>query len=230
MPDIFVAKKESLPAPNSHIEPDFQTSIEEDKFKKGAAKHVLPGHKHNPFSAFCYFPDRVNFETKQSGEKIVLLVRRHFITNIRWIFISLIMISAPYVLNFFPILTFLPNNYQLIAILGWYLITLAFILEEFLTWFFDANILTDERIVDIEFSNLIYKQVSDTKIDKVQDVHYKTGGVIRTLFNYGDVHIQTASEVPTFNFLAVPKPDQIAKILQDLMLEEEQEKLEGRVR
>ena len=56
------------------------------------------------------------------------------------------------------------------------------------------------------------------------------GGVIRTVFNYGDVYIQTAAEVPAFEFLAVPKPDRVAGILQELRMEEEQEKLEGRVR
>jgi hypothetical protein len=44
------------------------------------------------------------------------------------------------------------------------------------------------------------------------------------------VFVQTAAEVPNFDFLAVPKPDKIAKILQDLRIEEEIEKLEGRVR
>ena len=70
----------------------------------------------------------------------------------------------------------------------------------------------------------------DANIDKIQDVTYKMGGVIRTLFNYGDVMIQTASEVPNFDFLAVPYPDKVAKVLQDLRTEEQQEAIEGRVR
>ena len=103
-------------------------------------------------------------------------------------------------------------------------------MESFLTWFFNVYIVTDERIIDIDFYNLIYKEVSDANIDKIQDVTYKMGGVIRTLFNYGDVMVQTASEVPNFEFLAVPKPDKVAKVLQDLRIEEQQEAIEGRVR
>ena len=52
---------------------------------------------------------------------------------------------------------------------------------------FNVYIVTDERIIDIDFYNLIYKEVSDANIDKIQDVTYKMGGVVRTLFNYGDV-------------------------------------------
>ena len=137
---------------------------------------------------------------------------------------------APSILSVFPILDFLPANFQLVSVLGWYLITTAFVLESFLTWFFNVYLVTDERIIDIDFYNLIYKEVSDANIDKIQDVTYKMGGVVRTLFNYGDVLIQTASEVPNFEFLAVPMPDKVARVLQDLRIEEEQEKLEGRVR
>jgi len=157
-------------------------------------------------------------------------LRRHPITNVAWMLIVVLMIFAPLVLSIFPLLSFLPGNFQFIAVLVWYLITMAFILENFLTWFFNVNIITDERIIDIDFHNLIYKEVSDCKIDKIQDVTYKMGGVTRTIFNYGDVYIQTAAEVPAFEFLAVPKPNKVARVLQDLMIEEEKEKLEGRVR
>ena len=56
------------------------------------------------------------------------------------------------------------------------------------------------------------------------------GGVIRTIFNYGDVIIQTAAEIPQIDFEAVPNPDRVSRILRELRVEEEQEKLEGRVR
>ena len=99
-----------------------------------------------------------------------------------------------------------------------------------MTWYFNVNIVTDERIIDIDFYHLIYKDVTEAKIDKVQDVNYKTVGVLRTIFNMGDVLIQTASEIPNIDFTAIPKPDKVVKVLQDLRTEEEQEAIEGRVR
>ena len=223
MPDIFISeepKKENL-KPEPHLSESPKTKTQKGKFS---------GPTHNPLAAFCYYPENINFETKESKEKVVLLLRQHPITNVKWILIAILMILAPVVLGAFPILSFLPSNFQFIAVLIWYLVTTAFVIQSFLTWFFNVYIITDERIVDIDFYSLIYKEVSDANIDKIQDVTYKMGGVVRTLFNYGDVLIQTASEVPNFEFLAVPKPDQVAKILQDLRIEEEQEKLEGRIR
>jgi len=170
----------------------------------------------SPLSSFAYLPKGVDFETKNKEEKVVLLLRRHPITNLRWILIAVILILAPLVLSSFPILDFLPANFRFVAVLGWYLITLAFIFENFLNWFFNVNIITDERIVDIDFDNLIYKEISEMAIDKIQDVSVRTGGVVRTIFNYGDVFIQTAAEVTNFDFLAVPNPERVTKILEEL--------------
>lgn len=210
--------------------PDIFINPEGEEQEKKPQKHKLPGHSHNPLSSYCYYPDNIDFETKEKEERVVLFLRQHPIILLPRILVVLLMIFAPGVLGVFPLLSFLPANFKVISVLGWYLVTTAFALESFLTWFFNVYILTDERIVDIDFVNLIYKEVSDANIDKIQDVTYKMGGAIRTVFNYGDVFIQTASEVPNFEFLAVPKPDEVAKILQNLRIEEEQEKLEGRIR
>jgi len=227
MPDIFVSNKADSKSSNK-----YQTQVEEDikKAEKPVTREHIPGHTHNPLSAFDYFPDNVDFETRDRQEKIVLFLRKHPITNLRWILIASLLVLAPLLMSLFPILDFLPSNFQFIAVLGWFLMITAYILENFLSWYFNVYLVTDERIVDIDFHNLIYKEVSDANIDKIQDVTYKMGGVARTFFNYGDVEIQTASEVPNFEFAAVPNPDRVAKILQDLRIEEEQEKIEGRVR
>lgn len=184
----------------------------------------------NPLSAFCYYPKGIKFVAKDAQEEIVLLLRRHPITNFGWILIVLLMLFAPAVLDFFPILAFLPDNFQLIAVCIWYLLTVAIGFEKFLDWFFNVCVITDERIFDVDFVNLIYREIAEAKIEQIQDVTVRMGGVIRTIFNYGDVLIQTASEVPRIEFEAVPNPDRVAKILRELIVEEEQEKIEGRVR
>jgi hypothetical protein len=228
MPDIFIAK--DTKKPSSHKEPPKYSGVHKTKNQKEKKKGSGKLNSHGITSAFCYKPKGVDFETREKEEKVLVLLRRHPITNLRWIFLFILMLFGPSVLGVFPILSFMPDRFQFIAVLAWYLITVAFALENFLSWFFNANILTDERVIDIDFYNLIYKEVSDANIDDIQDVTYKMGGAIRTMFNYGDVLIQTAGEVPNFEFLAIPKPAKVAKILQELRTEEEIEKLEGRIR
>jgi len=178
----------------------------------------LPGHTHNSLSSYCYFPHNISFMNIEPGEKVILLVRRHIITNAGWVLLSIIMIFAPRVLTFFPLLDFLPGRFQLAAILFWYLLTLAIVIQGFLTWFYSVNIITNKRVIDIDFINLIYRKITDAEISHIEDATVEMGSVIRTIFDFGDIVIQTAAEIPEVTFDAVPHPDRIDKILSDLRL------------
>jgi len=88
---------------------------------------------------------------------------------------------------------------------------------------------TDERVVDVDFKSLVYKNISEAKIDKIEDVTYRQGGLIQSFFDFGTVAIQTAAEKREFEFELVSQPSRLAKILNRLIVQEEQEKIEGRV-
>ena len=97
----------------------------------------------------------------------------------------------------------------------WYVLTFGFILSKLLFWFFNIFIVTNERIVDIDFVNLLHKNISETQLERVQDISYKTSGILATMFNFGDVTIQTAGEMPNFIFERVPKPSEVVDIISD---------------
>jgi len=183
----------------------------------------------NPFSAYMVRP-KIRFETQDREEKVILLMRRHVVTNLRWILIAAFLSVIPAFFEFFPLFGLFPARFQIIFAAMWYLFTTAYIFEHFLSWYYNVYIITDERIVDVDFYSILYKKVSDTKIDNIQDVTFVTGGALRTLFDYGTIYIQTAGEMREFDFEEVPHPDRVAKVLNELILEEEQERLEGRVR
>lgn len=183
-----------------------------------------------PVSAYCYYPRNVKFVGTDAEEVIVLLLRKHWLTNLPWIIMGAILIAVPLPFVYFPVLEFMPERFLVVTILFWYLATSAYILEKFISWFFNVYIVTDERVFDVDFHNLVYREISDANIDAIQDVTSTIGGVIRTSFDYGDVIIQTSAEIPQIDFQAVPHPDRVAKILRNLRVEEEREKMEGRVR
>lgn len=184
----------------------------------------------NPLKAFRANPVGVTFGIQEPEEKIILLLRKHWITNVPWLLLAVVLIISPLLLRFVPLLDFLPDHYQLMALILWYFLVTAFIFEQFLTWFFNVYVITDERTIDVDFYNLIYKQITEAKNDKIQDTTYQVGGVIRSLFNYGNVIIQTAGAIPNLEFEAVPNPDKVVRVLNQLREQEEIEALEGRVR
>lgn len=209
MSDTFVPKKPSSTKSPGIMPPD-----------PAHPDHIegLRGHNHNPFAAFCFYPEKVAFVGQEQDEKVILLTRRHPITNVPWILLVLAMAFAPLLLGSFPLLDFLPSRFQMIAILSWYLLDLVIFIQAFLSWFFSVNLITTKRVIDVDFENLIYRKITDAEISHIEDATVKMGSVIRTLFDYGDVVIQTAAEIPNITFEAVPHPDRITRILSELRM------------
>lgn len=170
-------------------------------------------------SSYCFRPDHVRFETQGDNEVIILLLRAHPITTIGWILTGLLLIIIPVFL--FPYLVlnnFLPINYagfMPAVVLVWYLFTFSYLLVSFLLWYFTISIVTNERIIDIDQINILNNKFSATTLVKVEDVTMRRGGLISTFFDFGDVFIQTAGTEENFEFLSVPHPEEVVKIINN---------------
>lgn len=182
------------------------------------------------FTSFASFPTKVCFETQDDDEQVILFLRQHPIVNLPWIIVSIFMLTLPSVFNFFPPYANLPTNFQFVVTLGWYLFVFGYTLAKFMGWFFNIYILTDERVVDVDFQNIFFRKISTAKTEEIQDINIQSSGSFETFFGYGSVFIQTAAEVSQFDFMYVPNPDRVGKILNQLIDLEEQEKLEGRIK
>lgn len=219
------------------IEPKLQTSNfkKENKIDNNMKEfrqkiYDVLGRTSHPLSSFLVKPKVFKFTEQDDEEEIILVMRPHWFTNVVWIITTTIMLMVPNLVKFLPVWEGVPLRYQLLGILFWYMVTLAYALESFLSWYFDVYIITDERVIDIEFNNLLDKKFAETKISMIQDVSSRVAGISQTMFNYGDVRIQTAAEIPELCFERVPNPDKVIKVLQMMRQEEEQEAIDRRVR
>ena len=174
------------------------------------------GHTKSPFSSFLVQPKVITFSERNQDEQIYLALRPHWVTNLRWMFISVIMLFVPLFFHYFSFLNFFPTQYQFSAILFWYLFTFIFAFEKFLDWYFDLFMVTNERVIDISFNNLLNKHFAEADLSAIQDVSSSVKGILGTFFNYGDVLIQTAAEINQINFEKVPNPEKIIKLIKEL--------------
>ena len=174
------------------------------------------GHTKSSLSSSLVFPKVFSFSEKDDDENILLVLRPHWFTNLSWILTAIFMALVPISLTYVPLLSSFSLKYKFISILFWYLITFIVAFEKFLSWYFDVYIITDNRVVDIDFKNLIVKKFSEADIHKIQDVTSNVIGFFPTMFNYGVVNIQTAAEVPEISFENIPNPEKVIKVLQEL--------------
>jgi len=227
VPELYSAKT----AIKQPVEKSVPQPLPESYPQKVITRDFLPPKKGHSLSSMLISPSaNVRFETQDPEEEILMILRAHWLTNIPWFVVAVLLFFAPTVLRSFPLLDSFPIRFQMMFVVVWYLILLMYVFERFLSWFFNMTIITDERIVDVDFLNLTTKKVSDTDLDKIQDVSFTNAGAIGAIFNFGDVLVQTAAEVTEFVFEKVPSPSEVAKILQRLRTEEKIEAIEGRVR
>jgi len=198
------------------------------KNSKGPVGEAL-SEKHGAhfFSAFAQNPSNVVFQFQEPDEEIILLVRKHIITNLPWIVLAILLSIAP--VFFTPILANILSFISISAItqtallFTYYLVLFGYILVNFSLWYFHVGLITTERIIDMDFTNILVKHVAETRIDLIEDVSYTQVGGIRTIFNYGDVIIQTAGTKANIEFDRAPRPAVIADIVGDLIQQERDE-------
>jgi len=210
MPDIFVAKdKVNKKKSKSPLTPKLRSELE-------AEKAVTWGRKLGILSVVVFRPPYLRFDDQDPDEEIIIFVRRHLITNLKWFLMVILLSLIP--LLAFALLDFdlVPLNFRFIGFLVWYLLVFAFGFERFLVWFFNINIVTNKRIVDVNVPNILFRDITQMPLENIQDITAETGGFMRSILAFGDVRIQTAGTVPEVSFEAVPSPNKLAQILNDL--------------
>lgn len=181
------------------------------------------------YSSYAPKPRHLHFESQAAGEHVVLLLRKHPITQLNWVIITILFAVVPSFFSFFPMYALLPASYKLGLNFLWYLALFGFAFQSFIRWFYSVYILTDERVIDVDFLHLAQKNITAAKIENIEDITSESAGFSSAFFNHGNVLIQTAGAEQEITFEAVPNPAKVTAILNDLLLEEEREKIEGRV-
>ena len=180
-------------------------------------------HTQNPtslFSSFITYPKGTSYVHQAEDEFTILLLRRKFITNIPWIAISIALLLFPFfffpfISSVFPKLT-LSGTTVTGVVVFYYIALFGYIILKYALWYFHVGLVTNKKIVDIDMASILSKHVSETTLDSVEDVTYIQKGVLRTFFNYGDVHIQTEAILPNFEFDSVPQPSVVSRIIGEL--------------
>ncbi len=168
----------------------------------------------------------VRFENQEEGEGIVLFLRPHVIILVPAIILTITFVFLPVILaNVFGFLnlefSFLSAGQKFLMFVFWYMLVFAYAFYKFIFWYFNVYILTTERVVDFDFRGILNKRIAYAMLDHIEDVSPKTIGFFGTLFNYGDVLIQTAAEAQEFKFEKVPHPDLVAeRVIEGMKAEE----------
>jgi hypothetical protein len=252
MPDVFVApdeKKETIthkrvPLPSSASDKqapaltsdrDSYPSVASETVQQNAAALENPVEKKIKqttnqesrggvplFTSFWKNPKGISFDTQEADEHILLFLRQHFITNIPWIFVSIVLLFVPPGVSYLLSLTqhpftFLPPQFTALAVVFYYLVVLTNAFTNFLKWYYNISLITPQRMLDVELKDLVDKKIVATKMSLVQDASAQYAGTLRTVFNFGDILIQTAGPIDNFVINATPHPEVVVRTIEELI-------------
>ncbi len=165
---------------------------------------------------------------QKSYEKIVLTARRHPITFVPYVIFFLLLLVVPLGLHWLlinsPLSSYTENpaGYAVAVLAGsvYYLSCFLFFYTNFVTFHLDMWIVTNDRLLDMEQKSLFSRVISELDLYQVQDATSEVSGFFPSVFNYGNLSLQTAGTVERFIFKNVANPNKLRQLILDLSAED----------
>lgn len=187
------------------------------------AKRTLGGES---FADLAFAPKSVKFQHQNEDEHMLMLLREH-IAIFWWSgFMTLLGLGVPFLvlalqkyLQSKDLMPFtLDMKWWWACILIWYLFLASSLFRKFVDWFYNVNIMSNQRFIDLDFHTFTGHQVKETPLLKIQDASDTHVGPWHMVFDMGDLTIFTASEKTTFNLHNVPASSQVRDFIMDTVI------------
>jgi len=140
----------------------------------------------------------------ESNEKKLKIIRRHFLVLAPLVIFIVVAAVAPYVLYVLISSDFFAANPEFLPLINaisdwktfgysiWLLLLWIIFFVEWTDYYLDMLVVTNKRLIDIEQKGFFNREITSFFFAQIQDITVETRGVVRTLFHFGDLHIQTA--------------------------------------
>jgi len=155
-----------------------------------------------------------HFKGQLDSEIIECFYRKHWIVllkiTIEFIFFIVVLIFTG--IHFDRIYDFFSRDSFFVIFLAFLIITLftLFIHKFFLRlirYYLDITVFTNYRIVDVDKSLYLRNSKNAIDLSKIQDIQKSQYGIIKKLFNFGELIITLSSASTTKKLTFVPNPD-----------------------
>ncbi len=211
---------EVIPSASSAVDAGAWTEV----VSKQYMDRVLPEHQTSLLGGIQLRPKNLRFATQNKGEKVYILLRRHWVTNFGWLssavfwsFIPpLVLMGVDLVLRF-SVVDFLGVKLFTVLALTFYGVLITFCLRKYLDWYFNVYIVTNERVIDYDVKvDVVTRGASELTLDNIEEVREESVGVIASLLNMGTVQVFSAANKKVITFQNVGRPTFVRDIIADL--------------
>jgi len=161
-----------------------------------------------------------DFTGQRADEEVILVLKKYWFT-LFWPFLKgglfiLIALLLPYSKS----IGYYIFNSSVIAFiyLAWMVFWVSYLAYEYLNWYRDKFIITNQRIINIDQKSLFKRRVSELELDRIQDVSHEVHGMFATALDFGDVILQSAGS-ENIVISEVAQPARLQEIIVKLVKE-----------
>lgn len=161
----------------------------------------------------------------KAGEEIMAVVRHFGLTFWPQILAVALLIILPFFLIF---LLFGWGYWGVGLFLFLIFLGALYAVRTLVIWYYNAFIITNLRIIDIDQRGFFERVVSEAVYEKIQDVSYRRKGIWQTIFRYGDVRIQMVGSDSGLEIKNVRSPERVQELISQMAhLDSKKQKLAG---
>ena len=154
----------------------------------------------------------------QDGESPVLISRRHWLYL--WPSIALRLLYALLPVGVIAFGLSAAGGFEgagekvfLVVTLVWLLYWAVRLFLMYYAYHNDLWVITNQRIVDCFRPNPFNMRLSTADLVNVQDMTVHRSGLLRTVFDFGDIVCQTAADNQDFRLVGIPRPREVQALV-----------------
>lgn len=165
--------------------------------------------------SFCILPDS-RYIHQEEDEQLVLLLRAYPLTQLMWILNTIFgtlfhLIIMGWLGSFIK-----PGLWTMLFVSGLFII-FAYGWYNFILWYYNLGLVTNKRIVDIDYFGISKRVTTEARIAKIADATSKVRGFFGQIFNYGEITVKTDGPIQNIEYDDVPDPDLAVSIINALV-------------
>jgi len=165
--------------------------------------------------SFCILPDS-KYIHQEEDEQLILLLRAHPITQLMWIANTVFaVIFHVFILGWLGSLIG-QGLWTILFVFGFFLI-FAYAWYNFILWYYNLGLVTNKRIVDIDYFGISKRVTTEARIAKIADATAKVRGFFGQIFNYGEITVKTDGPIQNIEYDDVPDPELAVSIINALV-------------
>jgi hypothetical protein len=122
----------------------------------------------------------------QQNEKVIKLFRQTEMVLAKH---ALIIFAAIYLPWFFLLKYELDYKFRSVLFI-WTMLVFLYASYKYILWFLNVYILTNQRVVHVNYHTLFRKTVTETPLSHIANIGFSTGNVLQALFKTGNINVQ----------------------------------------